>query len=51
VLLVHYLIQWPAYRKSKALSLSERAYWGSGQNRAKSSAFSAGYAARSSLAA
>jgi hypothetical protein len=27
VLLVHYLIQWPAYRKSKALSISERAYY------------------------
>jgi hypothetical protein len=27
VLLVHYLIRWPAYRKSKALFISERAYY------------------------
>jgi hypothetical protein len=27
VLLVHYLIQWPAYRKSKALSISDRTYF------------------------
>lgn len=27
VLLVHYLIRWPAYRKSKALGMSERTYY------------------------
>lgn len=27
VLLIHYLILWPAYRKSKALEISERAYY------------------------
>ncbi len=27
VLLVHYLIRWPAYRKSKALGISERNYY------------------------